>query len=89
MAAQAFEALMLACFGVSWPIDILKTLRARRVEGKSIAFMSLVFVGYVAGTVGKLLLARGTGQGIEPVTALYVLNAMFVAIDIGLCLRYR
>ena len=30
-----FEAVMLLCFGMSWPMAIIKTLRARSVQGVS------------------------------------------------------
>ena len=44
---QFLEALMMICFGLAWPTDIYKTLRVRRVEGKSLGFMAVVLVGYV------------------------------------------
>lgn len=81
------EAFMIACFGVSWPISIFKTLRARRVEGKSLLFLFLIFSGYLAGVAGKFLKANGGYP--EPVTILYALNALLVGIDICLYLRFR
>lgn len=87
--AELLEAVMLICFGVSWPMSILKTLRVRQVTGKSPAFMSLVLAGYLAGMAGKLVLAWQSGTAPQRVTALYALNAIMVGIDLGLYLRFR
>ena len=88
-AAHGFEAAMLVCFGVSWPVAILKTWRTRRTEGKSLAFLTLVFVGYLAGVASKFFRSAAGGAPLEPVTALYALNALFVATDLALVLRFR
>jgi len=86
---QFLEALMMICFGLAWPTDIYKTLRVRRVEGKSLGFMAVVLAGYVAGLAGKLARAHAAGGRPERVTILYLLNAVLVAIDIALYLRFR
>ena len=85
---QLLEAGMLVCFGVSWPIDILKTLRTRCTEGKSVGFMSMVFAGYCLGMAAKLTAARQAGQPLEPVFTMYALNALFVAADIVLTVKF-
>lgn len=86
---QVFEAGMLICFGVSWPIAILKTWRSRRIEGKSMGFLVLVFLGYLCGTAAKFMRVAGTGAMPEPVTALYMLNAVFVATDLFMMLHFK
>ncbi len=88
LSAQLFESAMLICFGVSWPVAIFKTLRVKRVEGVSLFFLVLVFIGYLAGIVSKLMRAHQTGR-LEWVTALYAINAILVAVDAALYLRYR
>ncbi len=80
---------MLICFGLSWPISILKSLRTKYVRGKSLGFMTLVFVGYISGLSAKLFRAAAAGVWPEWNTPLYVMNAIFVAIDIYLYMRYR
>ena len=85
---QIFEAGMMIGFGFSWPISIFKSWRTKYVRGKSIAFMCLVFVGYLCGIAAKCFEAAEQGQ-FEHVTILYVLNAIFVAIDISLYFKYR
>ena len=88
-AVQLFEAGMLVCFGASWPVSILKSLRTRHVAGKSLGFMVLVLVGYLLGLTGKLLYAHALGELPQPVSILYALNALLVAVDIALYARYR
>jgi len=87
--AQLFEAGMLVCFGFAWPIDILRTLKKRRVEGKSVTFMGVIFLGYVSGMIAKFITACAGGCWPQPVTALYALNAILVAVDIGLVIHFR
>jgi lipopolysaccharide export LptBFGC system permease protein LptF len=89
MTAQFLEGAMLVCFGVSWPVAILKTLRTRRVEGKSLAFLVLICTGYLAGIAAKFFRAAAPSGSLEPVTALYAVNAVLVAVDIALYLRFR
>ena len=52
-AGELLEAAMLICFGISWPIDIIKAIRTKRIEGKSLAFMAIIAVGYCCGVAGK------------------------------------
>ena len=87
-SAQLLEAAMLICFGISWPIDIYKSLRVKRTEGKSLAFMVIVFVGYLCGVAGKLTRAWQE-DGLEAVTCLYAINALLVFVDIMIYLHFR
>ena len=41
-----FELGMLLCFGVSWPINVVKSYRMRTAKGKSLPFLIAIFVGY-------------------------------------------
>ena len=88
-AGQALEGGMLVCFGISWPVDILRTWRTRRTEGKSLGFMVMVLIGYCSGLVAKFVKASAPDARLETVTLLYALNLLFVAIDIGLYMRFR
>lgn len=78
-----FEALMLICFGVSWPVSIAKSIRTKRVIGKSRLFMGIVCFGYLSGIIHKVL------HSFDWVTALYALNMCMVATDLVLYYRYR
>jgi hypothetical protein len=80
---SVFEILMLVCFGAAWPLSIAKSWRSRSNAGKSILFLLVVFVGYVAGTLHKALYAR------DPVILLYILNGTMVLTDMVLYARNR
>ena len=77
-----FEAIMMICFGISWPISIAKAVRTKVVAGKSPLFMSIVLAGYVSGVIHKMLYCR------DWIIALYLLNMTMVAIDLALYARY-
>jgi len=89
MHTYIFEALMLICFGVSWPVSIAKTLRTRFVRGKSPLFMILIIVGYLSGMLHKFLNPNPSTGHVHPVVWLYALNLVMVTIDILLYARFR
>lgn len=89
LGVQFFEAMMLICFGASWPIAIRKTYTAKRVDGKSRGFLMIIFVGYICGIVAKFIKSATTGEAVDWVTALYALNAVLVATDLMLVLKYH
>jgi hypothetical protein len=90
MHAYIFEAVMLVCFGVSWPVSIAKSLRTRFVRGKSPLFMTLVAIGYASGVVHKLLNPPATAGGLaRHVIWLYALNFAMVLADLILYYRFR
>lgn len=82
--AQAFEALMLICFGISWPFNIAKSLKSRTAKGKSLQFEILIIIGYLFGIVGKFI-----GGNVTYVLAVYILDVLMVSIDIVLTCRNR
>jgi len=71
-----FEVIMLLCFGAAWPFSIRKSLVTGQNAGKSLRFLMIVFVGYIAGIIHKLLYSR------DIVTVFYFLNASMVLVDI-------
>ena len=81
---QILEAVMLICFGMSWPVSILKSVRTRHVNDKSMGFMTLVFIGYVAGLIGKIIIGD-----FHILIILYPINAILVATDITFYLKYH
>lgn len=83
MNFSVWEVIMLICFGFSWPFAILKTVRVKNPAGKSYLFLSLIIIGYAAGCLHKLF------YKMDWVFWLYVVNALMVATDMGLCLYYQ
>ena len=78
-----FEAGMLMCFGLAWPINIYKSLKTRTAKGKSLLFLVVVFVGYVSGIIHKIL------YNMDFVIVLYCINIAMVTIDFFLYLRNK
>ncbi len=74
---------MLVCFGLSWPVSIEKTLRTRRVDGKSPVFLLIVCLGYVFGIIHKIIFSP------DWVIVLYIVNLALVAADCALYFRHR
>ena len=55
MLAEILEFAMLFAFGFSWPFAIARTYRAKRVDGKSPAFMVIVLIGYACGIAAHVV----------------------------------
>ena len=47
--AELLEAIMLICFGLSWPLNAYKNYRAGTAVGTSWQFIALITAGYFAG----------------------------------------
>ncbi|MCC8142254.1 MAG: hypothetical protein LIO56_06975 [Lachnospiraceae bacterium] len=87
-----FEALMIICFGISWPISIYKSVKSRTAKGKSLSFELFVWVGYIFGITRKILqISAGTGLDWLFYLGLifYLLNIVEITIDIALYFRNR
>lgn len=78
-----FEAGMMICFGISWPVAAWKTYKSKCVGGKSIYFSSLILLGYICGITHKILYSR------DIVIWLYIANMAFLLLDMFLWFRYR
>ena len=57
---EILETVMLVCFGLSWPMNVRKSWRARTAKAMSLGFLILVNVGYVAG-IAVAFAALGAG----------------------------
>ena len=80
--AQFLECAMLFCFGFSWPFAIARTLRAKRVDGKSPVFAVLVMAGYVCGIASHAI------SGGSWLIWVYLADLALVATDTALYLKY-
>lgn len=82
---SVLESAMLICFAAAWPASIHKSWTSRTRKGKSLFFLGIVFVGYMAG-VSRILLRSDGSFLIFP----YTLNALLVVCDLVLYYRnYR
>lgn len=80
--AQFLEVMMLVCFGLSWPFNIMKSWKSRTAKGKSLLFECCVIIGYCCGLAGKII-----GGNITYVVAVYVLDILMVSVDLLLTIR--
>jgi hypothetical protein len=84
---EVLEAVMLVCFGVAWPCASLKMLRTGRLQSNGLGFTLVILCGYLFGASSKMLVAA-RGAELAPVFWLYAVNAVSVAANLGLQLRY-
>ena len=77
-----FESIMLVCFGLSWPLNVIKAYKARTAKGTSLPFILLIITGYIAGITAKLV----TGQ-INYVLVVYLLNLAIVSMNVVVYFR--
>ena len=81
--SEILEFAMLFAFGFSWPFAIMRTYRAKRVDGKSPAFMIIVLVGYLCGIAAHLV--EGTKLWL---CFVYLLDMSLVSTDLTLYFHY-
>ena len=81
---QIFEFIMMLCFGISWPLSVYKSYKARTATGKSFWFLLAIEIGYISGITGKIV----TGN-INYVLIMYIINFVIVTTDVALYFRNR
>lgn len=89
--SEILEIVMVVSFGASWPLNVMKSYRARTAKGKSLSFLCLIFFGYIAGIASKLIndVYMATFSEKWYVLFFYVLNLLMVGTDIVLYFRNK
>lgn len=90
--SEILEIVMIGSFGASWPLNVIKSYKARTTKGKSLAFLCLILFGYVAGIASKLINEAYMAAFAQKwyVLFFYVLNFVMVSCDLALYIRnYR
>ena len=82
--ANILETVMLICFGFSWPINLVKNYRAKTARTTSLPFLLLITAGYIAGIMAKVI-----SDQINYVLIVYVLNLLFVSLNLIVYFRNR
>lgn len=87
--AEILEIIMIVSFGASWPLNVIKSYKARTTKGKSLAFLCLIFFGYIAGIASKLVNEAYMAQIGQKwyVLFFYVLNFIMVGADLVMYAR--
>jgi len=87
--SEILEICMIVSFGISWPINVMKSLKAKTTKGKSLPFLILIFVGYIAGIASKFLSESYMASFSSKwyVLIFYFFNLIMVGIDLALYFR--
>lgn len=89
--AEILEIIMVVSFGASWPLNVMKSYKARTAKGKSLSFLCLIFFGYIAGIASKLMNEAYMAAFAQKwyVLFFYVLNLVMVGVDLMLYFRNK
>ena len=89
--SELLEIIMIVSFGASWPMNVIKSYRTRTTKGKSLAFLCLIFFGYIAGVISKLVNESYMQAFAQKwyVLFFYILNLIMVGADLILYFRNR
>ena len=87
MLAEILEIIMVVSFGASWPLNVMKSYKARTTKGKSLGFLLLILFGYVAGILSKFLNPEFNFATKWYVVFFYILNFIMVATDVAFYYR--
>ena len=93
--ASLMEMMMVICFGISWPLNIVKAWRAGTTRGVSLPFYFFIWAGYVFAFIGKFFLISYNAP--QPwyetvhwyVMFFYVLNTLMVSCGIVIWFRNK
>ena len=77
-----FESIMLICFGLSWPLNVIKAYKARTTQGTSLSFILLIVTGYIAGIIAKVI-----SRQLNYVLIVYLLNLAIVSLNVVVYFR--
>lgn len=87
------EALMILCFGLSWPISIRKSWVSKTAKGKSLFIEVFIWIGYIFGIIRKIMLWQAATDPLGWLFYLgwffYVLNIVEITIDMALYFRNK
>ena len=74
---EILETFMLICFGFSWPLSVIKNIKAKTAKSMSLPFILLILSGYIAGIIGKII-----SGSVSYVLIVYVFNLLSVSLNL-------
>lgn len=83
------ELLMVVCFGISWPINIIKAWKSRTAKGISVLFYFFIWIGYIFGLASKYIKHLNGISTPGYVWFFYALNTVMVTAGIAIYFRNR
>lgn len=84
MVATVLEATMLILFGISWPFNLMKSIKTKSTKGKSLVFLICIDLGYIAGITSKFFSTTFVWETSWWVFMIYVINFLFVSADLAM-----
>lgn len=82
MVAKILEAIMIVLFGISWPFNLMKSIRSKTTKGKSLLFLVLIDVGYIAGITSKFFSETFVWATDWWIFVIYTINFTLVTADL-------
>lgn len=93
VTAELFESIMVICFGISWPMNIVRAYRGRTAKGTSIFFLACIEFGYLSAIIWKLITgdmqAFFLGNLSKYGCFFYIINAIMVFLAILIYIRNK
>lgn len=75
--AELLESTMLVCFGLSWPMNLAKNIKAKSAKTMSLQFILLIIAGYIAGICAKFY-----NHKFNYVLVVYLFNLVVVSANL-------
>ena len=75
---EILETIMLICFGISWPLSVVKNIKAKTAKSMSLPFILLIMFGYIAGIASKFI-----SGNIGYVLIVYFINILSASINLA------
>ncbi len=78
------EAVMMICFGFSWPMNLVKNYQSRTAKSMSLPFIMLLIAGYTAGITAKVMMGQ-----MNWVLVIYLINLAMILANLGVYFRNK
>lgn len=86
MINEICSAVMLICFGASWPFNIIKLWKARSTKNVSLPFYLLIWSGYLVGLIGRITAGKVFGAQ-NWAFWVYVLDLLMLTVALAVYAR--
>ena len=89
--SEILEIIMILSFGASWPLNVMKSYKARTAKGKSAGFLCFIILGYIAGIASKFANEAYMASFASKwyVLIFYFITILMVSADLALYFRNR
>ena len=75
--SEVLDSIMLICFGLSWPVSVVKNIKAHTAKSMSLPFILLIITGYIAGISSKII-----NHNYSYVLVIYFFNLFVVSMNV-------